>query len=84
MAPVLGTLDPFRPAIFGLATNLTVRTINDALYTTWYFSRIGYNSILGRDPSRCLLAFNRASDLPRKIAVGREVLGSIALRHWDS
>jgi hypothetical protein len=77
MAPVLGDANSFRHAIFGLATEHSVQTLRLAATTTWYFSRFGYNSILGRDASKCLLAFDKESDMQRRIAVGREVISSI-------
>jgi hypothetical protein len=81
MAPVLGDADYLRPAIFGLATENSVHTLHYAAVTTWYFSRLGYNLILGRDPE-CLLAFDKESDWQRKIVVGREVISSITMKHW--
>jgi hypothetical protein len=81
MAPVIGGADQLRPAIFGIATENSVSTIRSAAFTTWYFSRLGYNRVLGRDPSRCLLAFDKESDWQHRIAVGQEVLSSITLRH---
>jgi len=83
VAPVLGDPDYFRGAIFGLATENSVRTIHYAAATTWYFSRLGYNLILGRDSSKCLLTFDKESDLQRRIVVGREVISSITIGHWE-
>jgi hypothetical protein len=83
MSPVLGDPDYLRRAIFGLATENSVRTISYAAITTWYFSRLGYNLILGRDSSKCLLTFDKENDWQRRIAVGREVISHITMRHWE-
>ncbi len=81
MAPVLGDPDTLRHAILGLATENSLHTLHYAAATTWYFSRLGYSLILGRD--KCLLTFDKESDWQRKIAVGREVISSITMRHWE-
>ncbi|MGO8869456.1 MAG: hypothetical protein ACLQME_23470 [Alphaproteobacteria bacterium] len=83
MAPVLGDADYLRPAIFGLATGNSVRTIRYAATTTWYFSRFGYNPILGRDSSNCLLKLDKESDWHHRIVIGRDVLSRITIGHWE-
>jgi hypothetical protein len=69
--------DLLHPGILGLATEASVRTIHYAAITNWYFSCIGYHSILGRDASKCLLLLDMESDLQRRIVIGRDVLSSI-------
>jgi hypothetical protein len=82
IAPVLGDADQFRPAIFGLATENSVRTVHYAATTTWYFSGIGYDLILGRDSSKSLLVFDKESEWQRRIAVGRAVLLNVFRKYW--
>jgi hypothetical protein len=84
-APVLGDLDSYRMAIFGLATENSHRTILYGAMTTWYFSRIAYDLILSPDScSGSLLAFAKDNEWQRRIVIGRDVLSNITMKYWGT
>jgi hypothetical protein len=70
--------------VWGMASEASHRTISYAGRMTWYFSRLCYVSLLGRERSDdALLILDREDEWQRKIVLGRDVLDGIATAHWN-
>ena len=82
VTPILGGNDELCVGIMGAASESSVRTIFYAAATTWYFSRFGYNFLIGNPSSKNLLIVDTENDWHLRIVVGREVLARITMAHW--
>ena len=80
----LGEDDSIKPACLGLATGSSIRTLSYAAKTTWYFSRLSFNVLLGRNKSDDrLLVLDRENDTHQKIVLLRDVLSEVIQNHWE-
>src|SRR5439155_4952017 len=83
-ASQIGFEEPLKPAIWGLATENSQRTIFYASFSTWYFSRLAYDGIIGWDQTGSLLVADKENDWHRRIVMGRDVLGTVFMRHYPA
>lgn len=67
--------------IFGLSTDLSLRTLSYAAATTWYFSRFSYSKLIGRS-SESLLMLAKNDEWQKRIILGREALSAVTLKRW--
>ena len=74
--PTLSDDDRFRSGILKFNAEVCQGTILSAAFTTWYFSRLA--------PLQWLPGFDRESDWQRRIAIAKQVLSTISLRHFES
>ncbi len=70
--------------ILGRATANSRRTLSFASKTTWYFSRLVFDMLLGNSASdNSLLIVDKENDWHQRIVLGRDVLSQITTEHWD-
>jgi hypothetical protein len=79
----LGDRQVFKVGIFGLASENSHRTISYAAATTWYFSRLCWDYLVGKQSDGRLLVVDESDEWHRKIVLGRDVLSQVTLAHWD-
>lgn len=75
----------FQVGIFGRTSASSHRTLSYGAMTAWYFSRLAVNKIIGSDNSdNALLTLDKEDENHQAIVIGRDVLSTIVLRHWDA
>jgi hypothetical protein len=79
----LGEIDSYKPGIFGLASDASIRTLTYAAAVTWHFSCFAHNFLIGHSASDSLLPIDQTSKLQLQMVVARQVLGKILIEHWD-
>jgi len=62
VCPKLGDGETCAPAILGLASELSVRTISYAASSTWYFSRMSNDRLLCRDSYQSLIVLDAENE----------------------
>ena len=75
-----------RKGVFGCNTGFSHRTLSQATMFIWYFSRIGYNSILDTTKYKGELVKSLTGKNKNGAAVvfGREVLSKLTLKYWSA
>lgn len=70
--------------ILGRASANSIRTVSYAARTTWYFSRLGFPMIVGKDKDDGgLLQVDKENDWHQRIVIGRDVLSRVTVANWD-
>jgi hypothetical protein len=82
VCPKLGEGETCAVGILGVASDLSLRTIEYAGKSTWYFSRVSYNRLLGEDPNKSLIVLDKENEWHQTMFAGRETLSTVALKHW--
>ncbi|CDX49093.1 conserved hypothetical protein [Mesorhizobium plurifarium] len=76
--------DIFAPAIFGLASAHSPRTIFYAAATTWHFSRLSNPVLLGKEAAKCAIVLDKENDWHQRMVAARDTLSDMTLKHWPS
>ncbi|RWL82022.1 MAG: hypothetical protein EOR67_18055 [Mesorhizobium sp.] len=84
LSPELGDEDMFTTAIFGRATKNSHRTIFYAAATTWYFSRLSNQVLLGKDAAKCAILLDKENDWHQRMVAARDTLSHMMLKFWDT
>jgi hypothetical protein len=74
----------FAPAMFGLASAHSPRTIFYAAATTWYFSRLSNRVLLGKKAEECAIVLDRENEWHQRMVAARDTLSDVMLKHWPS
>jgi len=78
----LGREEVIGPAIFGLASVHSPRTIFYAAATTWYFSRLSNSVLLGNKVGECAIVLDKENDWHQRMVAARDTLSDVMLKHW--
>ncbi|RWM04671.1 MAG: hypothetical protein EOR71_25995 [Mesorhizobium sp.] len=84
LSPGLGDREIFAPAIFGRATTHSHRTIFYAAATTWYFSRLSNQVLLGKDAAECAILLDKENDWHQRMVAARDTLSHVTLKFWTT
>lgn len=84
LSPGLGNEEMFATAIFGRATKHSHRTIFYAAATTWYFSRLSNQVLLGKDPAKCAILLDKENDWHQRMVAARDTLSHVTLKFWTT
>ncbi len=88
MAAVLTSISPrggeenYVPSMMGLASKNLPRTLFYAAATTWYFSRMSQNKVLGRNLDEALVVLDKENEWHQRFIAGRDTLSTVTLNHW--
>jgi hypothetical protein len=83
VSPKLGDETSYAPAILGLASAHSHRTVYYAAATTWYFSRMSNPVLLGKKPGTCAIVLNKENEWHQKMVAARDTLSDVMLKHWE-
>lgn len=70
------------PAIFGLASAHSPRTIFYASATTWYFSRLSNPVLLGKKAGECAIVLDKENEWHQRLVAARDTLSDVMMKHW--
>ncbi|WP_207621435.1 hypothetical protein [Chelativorans oligotrophicus] len=70
------------PALFGVASAHSPRTIFYAAATTWYFSRLSNPVLLGKREGECAIVLDKENEWHQRMVAARDTLSNVMLKHW--
>ncbi|NGN43501.1 hypothetical protein G6N74_20735 [Mesorhizobium sp. CGMCC 1.15528] len=80
----LGKGDEYAPAIFGLASTHSPRTIFYAAAATWYFSRVSNPVLLGKEAGKCAIVLDKENEWHQRMVAARDTLSDVMRKHWTA
>jgi hypothetical protein len=78
----LGEKGRYAPSFLGLASEGSPRTIFYAAASTWYFSRMSHDKLLGYDAAEALIVLDKENEWHQRLVAGRDTLSVVTLSHW--
>ena len=82
VSPKLGENENYVPSFLGLASEHLPRTIFYAAASTWYFSRMSHDKLLGYDAAEALVLLDKENEWHQRFIAGRDTLSAVTLIHW--
>jgi hypothetical protein len=77
-------LDRHKPGILGCASELSIRTLDYACKSIWYFSRVGFlllfEPYLNHPP---LFRINPKDEMNQVVVIGREIISKLVIKYWE-
>lgn len=80
----LDETETLRPGILGCASTLSIRTLDYACKTIWYFSRIGFILLFETfSDQKPLFSLNPLYEMNQVVVIGREIYSKLVLKYWE-
>jgi uncharacterized coiled-coil protein SlyX len=80
----LDELDYNKPGILGCASELSIRTMDYACKSIWYFSMVGFlllfEPYLNKPP---LFRLNPKDEMSQVVVIGREIISKLVIKYWE-
>jgi len=83
LSPKLDDKEKYAPAMFGIASAHSLRTMSYAAITTWYFSRFSHALLLGKNSAECLIVLDKENEWHQRIVAGRDALSAVISDSWS-
>lgn len=72
------------PALFGLASAYSPRTVHYAAATAWYFSRLSNPVLLGKRTGECVIVLDKENEWHQRMVAARDTLSDIMIKYWTT